>query len=252
VTSCGFTYRHYGETLRQAREAGYAFAAFHEEPVDGRPFLLLRHDIDFSPELALPVARLEAALGIRSTVFVLPHAHYNPLGAAYPALREIVGLGHHLGIHYDLAFYAAHGLPPAETVAAEADALAARFGTPVAVAAQHNPGRTPRPEGLDLRPLLDAYGPAFTRETRYLSDSCQSWREGCFCGFLDPGRHPRLQVLTHPIWWSEDGRAADEALRAHTARRIAEARHDEREASRHYAGLPHLPNRKLFEDMDRE
>jgi hypothetical protein len=245
VTPCGFTYAHYRESLQRARDAGYRFAAFDDVPADGRPFVLLRHDVDFSPDFAVPMARLESEMGVRATVFVCPHAHYNPLGAAYAPLREIVGLGHHLGLHFDAAFYAANGLPPGETLRAEAAALAARFGRPVPVVAEHKPGRAPR---VDVGPFLDAYAPSFTREVKYLSDSCQFWREGCFCGFLDPARHPRLQVLTHPIWWSDDGRAADERLREHTAARIAAARDDERREFRYYASLEHLGNRALFED----
>jgi hypothetical protein len=251
MSGCGFSYAHYRETLERARGLGYTFAAFDAVPTDG-PYVLLRHDVDFSPAIALPLARLDAAAGALATVFVLPHGEYNPLGEpSFSALREIVALGHRLGVHYDLGFYAGASLPAAATLALEASTLAARFGTPVTVAAQHDPAQTPRPDGWDVAPLLDAYAPAFTRDAKYLSDSCQFWREGCFCGFLDPARHPRLQVLVHPIWWSADGHLADEALRAHTAARITSAQDGERRVARHYARLSHLGNRRLFEDMDR-
>jgi hypothetical protein len=243
--SCDFSHAHYRDALRKAAE-GYAFAAFDAAPA-GRPFLLLRHDVDFSLEWALPLARIEAELGVRSTYFVLPHGPENLLGEpGFSRLREILGLGHRLGLHYDLGFYAACGLPPLETLRREAALLEDRFATPVRVAAEHNPGRVPRPAGLDLAPLLDAYAPAFTRNARYLSDSCQSWREGCFCAHLGPARQPRLQVLVHPIWWSQDARPADAALRGETARRIDAARADAARVLDHYAGLEHLPNRELF------
>jgi hypothetical protein len=246
VTGCGFSYGHYREVLGAARER-YAFAAFDDPPADGRPFVLLRHDVDFSLEPALRMARIESELGARSTYLVLPHAHYNLLGdPGFAQLREILGLGHRLGLHYDLAFYAANGLPPAETLRREAAMLEDRFGVRVSVVAEHNPGRVPRPASLDLGGLEDAYSAAFTGRAEYLSDSCQFWREGCVCGFLDPSRHPRLQVLVHPVWWSEEGRLADEALRAETGSRVAAALEAERRVLDHYASLEHLGNRRLF------
>jgi hypothetical protein len=246
VSPCGFSYGHYRDLLRSARER-YAFASFDEPPTGGKPFILLRHDLDFSLEPALILARLEAELQVRSTYFVLLHAHYNPFGdPAFASLREIVGLGHRLGLHYDPSFYARNELPASETIRRESATLEDRFGSRVSVVAAHNPGRAPRPDGLDLGGLLDAYSPAFTVQMKYLSDSCQFWREGCACGFIDPSRYPRLQVLVHPIWWSEEGRLADESLRAETETRVAAAREEERRVLDHYAGLEHLGNRKLF------
>jgi hypothetical protein len=245
LTPCGFSHAHYRDALEAAR-GRYRFAAFDETP-DGRPSILLRHDLDFSPQRALPLARIEAGLGARATYFVLPHGSYNAYGdPGFTSLREIVALGHRLGLHFDLGFYARNGLPAGDTLRHEAASLEERFGTRVAVVAEHNPGRVPRPPGFDAGPLLDAYSPAFTREVKYLSDSCQFWREGCFCGHLDPARHLRLQVLVHPIWWSEDGRTADQALAALTASRVAAARDEERSVRDHYASLEHLGNRELF------
>jgi len=247
VKGCGFSYGHYRQALEAAR-SNYAFAVFDDPPADGRPFILLRHDVDFSLDAALRMARIESELGVHSTYLVLLHAHYNVLGPpGFAQLREIVGLGHRLGLHYDLAFYARNGLSASETIRRESAVLEDRFGTPVSLVAEHNPGRVPRPADLDFGPLLDAYSPDFTREIEYLSDSCQSWRQGCFCGFLDPSRHQRLQVLVHPLWWSEDGRSADEALRDHTAARVTAAREEERRVLDHYASLEHLGNRRLFE-----
>jgi hypothetical protein len=59
-------------------------------------------------------------------------------------------------------------------------------------------------------------------------------------------------VLVHPVWWSPDGRAADRALLAHAAARVAAAEDERRRVARHYAGLAHLGNRGLFEDLGRE
>jgi hypothetical protein len=245
MTGCGFTYAHYRETL-QAAGRRYAFITFPEAAAADAParFLVLRHDVDFALDEALPMAEIEAALGVRATYFVLPHGPYNLFGPpACGLLQRILSLGHEIGIHYDVAFYAAEG---EAALVREAAALETRFGAPIRVVAEHNPGRAPRPEGLSLASRLDAYAPEFTRDIKYVSDSCQFWREGCLCSLVAEERAPRVQVLTHPLWWSEDGRPADEALLALRARRISWAEADARRVFAHFGDLAHLGNRGVF------
>src|SRR6185295_15370416 len=115
MSACGFSYAHYRETLSAAR-VSHAFAAFDAPDTGAKPSLLLRHDVDFCPQAALRLATLEAELGVVSTYFVLPHGPYDVLGSAFAAIRAIVALGHRLGPHYDLSFYAAHGLSAAAMV----------------------------------------------------------------------------------------------------------------------------------------
>jgi hypothetical protein len=247
VSVCGFTYRHYRETLLATRER-YSFVSFDTALAPQAPerFVVLRHDVDYLLEDALPMARLEAELGVAATYLVLPHAHYNPFGGTgFGILREIVALGHGLGVHYDPRFYSAHDLPPADTLRQEVDRLASVFGTAVRAVAAHKPGRTALCS-LELGDLIDAYAPALTRDVKYLSDSCQFWREGCFCTAVRSARFPRLQVLVHPEWWTEDGSLADVLLDRWAERRIHEAQADCRAEFRDFASLEHLGNRHLF------
>ncbi len=243
MTACGFTHSHYREALAAARRS-HAIVGFDATPATARPPLTLRHDVDFCTAAALRLARLESEIGIAATYFVLPHGDYDVLGEGFGDVREIVRLGHALGLHYDVSWYAAHGLDPARTLQRDARLLADVFETPVTVAAEHNPGLRHGPP-VDVAPLLDAYSPRFTRARRYLSDSCQFWREGCFCASLSLGEP--LQVLVHPIWWSDDGRTADRLLRELTERRVIATRARERAVFDHYASLAHLGNRALFD-----
>ena len=248
MSPCGFTHAHYRDVLEDAARH-YAFVSFGEAAAESAPerYVVLRHDVDFSLENALPLASIEAELGIRATYLVLPHGPYNLLGPpSFGLLRRILDLGHHLGLHYDLGFYQAHALPPRAALLAEARVLEQRFATGVAVAAEHNPGLVPRPAGMTTEPLHDAYGARFSRDIAYLSESCQFWREGCFCRVLGEHRAPRLQVLVHPLWWSATGEAADEAVLALTRARVAWAQGDEARIFRHFGSLTHLGNREVF------
>jgi hypothetical protein len=248
VSGCGFSYGHYRETLLAAL-ARYAFVSFPTARSAEAPerFIVLRHDVDYALEDALILAELEAALGVFSTFFVLPHAHYNPLGGTgFGMLRRIVGLGHSLGVHYDARFYAANGLPAAKTLRHEADRFSAVFETPVRVVAAHKPGRGAHPP-VDLTGLIDAYDPELATGIKYVSDSCQFWREGCFCQAVGGADFPRLQVLVHPEWWTEEGTPADVLLDRWAERRAQEARADCQAEFRDFAGLEHLGNRYLFD-----
>jgi hypothetical protein len=246
MTACGFTYRHYRETLMAAREA-YAFFSFEAARAPAVPprFLVLRHDVDYALEDALPMARLEAELGIASAYLVRPHAHYNPFGRpGFAILQEIVRLGHALGVHYDRSFYQAHGLPAAETLREEADRLARALRTPVQVVAEHQPGRH-APPCLEAGGLIDAYAPEFTSAIKYVSDSCQFWREGCLCRWVAAGT-PRMQVLVHPEWWSEEGTLADAVLDRWAERRSRDASAERSAEADYFSRLTHLRNRHLF------
>jgi hypothetical protein len=74
-------------------------------------FFLLRHDIDFCPARALEMAQVEAEMGVRATYFLLlTTSHYNLLEKRFIAApRQIVQMGHEVGLHYDVAALEAAG-----------------------------------------------------------------------------------------------------------------------------------------------
>ena len=74
--------------------------------VPPNPFVILRHDVDYSPRAALRMAALESAAGWHSTYFLLPNGpYYNLLDPHHAALpRHLVELGHEVGLHYDVRF----------------------------------------------------------------------------------------------------------------------------------------------------
>lgn len=187
-----FSYQHYADIVRQARKTGYELGAFRDYDPQKRS-IILRHDIDFSPDHALRLAALERTLGVQSTYFVLLHSEfYNAFSeATRRRLVAILELGHEIGLHYDPRF---------PDVRAEADLLSEYLQSPVSMIARHKPTSA----GIDIdreNGLKNAYAKEFTSEIKYLSDSSQHWREGCLCGNL--GKYERMQVLMHGEWWNE-------------------------------------------------
>jgi hypothetical protein len=226
-TAPTFTYRGYWGMLGRLSTAGYSFASFPEAAQlceAGRRFVLMRHDVDLDLEKALALARLENDYGIAATYFFLLRTeHYNALSAEGSLMiQEILGLGHHLGLHFDCAAY-----PPdygveelASACRREVSLLQTWFDRPVEVVSYHRPGALALSGNPALSaPLPHTYMRLFTEDIHYCSDSRGKWRDG------DPTqgaafRQGRpMQVLVHPIWWNEEPVTPYNNLVRFTARR---------------------------------
>ena len=203
-----FTYEQYRYILRSAQENGYRFISFPQleavRTTDER-VCLLRHDCDNDLVAALTVAHIEHELGICSTYFLmLRSAMYNLLSPGNRNLvREIIGLGHWIGLHFDeVPFKNANP----QTVAAQVDRERAwvvdEFGIAVEVVSFHQPGERVLNNVIKLN-CLNTYDRYDMRDTYYLSDSNTVWKEGPPSNFFMARKHPRLQLLLHPEWWTE-------------------------------------------------
>jgi hypothetical protein len=63
----------------------------------------IRHDIDVTLPHALAFARLEAELGIRASYFLLHTAPYFADGSLHRSVKELLSLGHEVGLHHHTA-----------------------------------------------------------------------------------------------------------------------------------------------------
>ncbi|MBM3298889.1 MAG: hypothetical protein FJY85_02935 [Deltaproteobacteria bacterium] len=205
---CEFTLGHYREILRSAIDAEYTIVGFHSEAVDreGRHTLYLRHDIDVCIEEALPMARVEAELGIPSTYFLIVDSPaYNILSAdSVEMVGEIRRLGHWVGLHVDAAAVSTFG---AERIEEWVEKLLSLYGDLlhlVRVVSFHRPS----PEVLNrgFAGFVSAYESRFLQEIKYISESRGSWREACPCQAIRDGQFRAVQLLVHPVWWSASPR----------------------------------------------
>ena len=103
-----FTYRAYGELLDLLLDNGFHFSKYGEVKRHEKS-CILRHDIDLSISKALRMADFEASrpVQIQSTYFVLLKTDfYNPASRnSLSMLRNIVSMGHEIGLHFDEAAY---------------------------------------------------------------------------------------------------------------------------------------------------
>lgn len=203
MSSCGFTYSHYVETLKKAKQTHsfYTFGSFPESP--DRRFVLLRHDVDAQVFKALKMAKINHDLGITATFFIRVHGPYNPFRRfPYEAILKIARLGNEIGLHYEPVFYAKYGLPVEDSVLFEIDLLSRMFKMQITSIAPHMPSlATPRMSAIKER-YNDPYLPKFFSEIKYISDSNKMWREGCMCNWTE--KCDRIQIAVHPHWWDGD------------------------------------------------
>ena len=173
----------------------------------GKRFVLWRHDCDYSLNRALVLAGIEAEMGLRSTFFVNPHCEfYNLLESSQIALvKELIQLGHDVGLHFDAAFYATASEDELhKQVTCEADLLEQFLGVRPAAFSFHNPSAFHLTcEADTYGGLINCYSKRFKTEVPYCSDSNGYWRFRRLFDVLSEASDPCLQVLTHPGWWQE-------------------------------------------------
>lgn len=94
-----FTLKAYRKLLTAFLDTGYQLMTFHEFLAckDGAGTVGLRHDVDEKAWNALKMARVEHALGVKSTYFFRIVRQSN----VPEVIKEIVDLGHEIGYHYE-------------------------------------------------------------------------------------------------------------------------------------------------------
>ena len=204
-----FTTEDHQLLLSSLRDVGYRILPASRLADRLFPTVYLRHDIDLSPVLCLPIARSEAAASIAATYYVLLSAHYNPASRTNEdALRELVSLGHNIGLHYDVLRYPDDSAAAERRLLEECDRLALITGSSVTTVSLHQPSLSGRDPFLTSDTMVHPHDPRLTRDVPYISDSCRAFRDESLLEFLLPGapeRMPYLQLLTHPEVWIGPG-----------------------------------------------
>jgi hypothetical protein len=192
--------------------------------------LILRHDIDISPTLALPMAEIEDAVGIRSTYFVALHLSYNvhqPKNAN--AIRTMAEMGHEIGFHYDGLLYPGEKASLEENLALldrHVEILTQICSMPVVSIARHNPSIAKESDPFKAAVKYNnAYDGRLFQNTLYISDSCGAWRAGGLSPCWHEPRPKRLYLLIHAEQWAETTNQ-DRMARFEIMRERAMSEHD--------------------------
>ncbi len=209
-----FTLSHYKELLKLVAE-NYVVTDYHS--FKGKEaFIIWRHDVDLSLYYALKLAKLESEAGISSTYFLHLHGEFYNLmdGGSREIVKEILSLGHQIGVHYDANYYEDQSIADIERgLEFEKTVFTQLFGSTPAVFSFHNTS----PFVLSCKAdsyagMVNTYGSAFQDEIGYCSDSNGYWRHDRLYDVLKSRKHKKLQALTHPEWWQEVIRSPKERV----------------------------------------
>lgn len=204
-------------------------------PVNEPSHTTLRHDVDHDLEVALRMARIEHARGVRSTYYLLtpPWGEVNYLGEwkrgftfsteAKAGIAELLSYGHEVGYHNNLVTVSrASGKDPLAHLAAVVKAFAAVGIAPIGTAS-HGDREAGQGgyvnydclKGVDLTEHGLAYEAYWLPRIGYVSDSggrlsltdngptvttVQEPTPDDFARLVSRLKRP-AQVLMHPWWW---------------------------------------------------
>ena len=199
----------YIKLIKGLLKNGYEFSSFEDYGINlakNKQFVLMRHDIDMSVEMALKIAKIEYELGVTSTYFfMIRNDFYNIFSKSGTLLvNEILSLGHHLGIHFDCDAYG-DNLTEDEInteCLKEVRMLKKWFNKNVGAVSFHKPSKLVL-EGSEAltTPFIHTYMKSLMKDIHYVSDSRGEWKyDHPFQQDAFKTKKP-IQILTHPIWW---------------------------------------------------
>lgn len=191
--------------MRAFFDRGVNFCPMNELSSLGRDCIFLRHDVDFSLELAVPMASVEAEMGVASTYYVLLSGPYNPCSmVSIGVMRDLRMMGHSIGLHYDLSAYPADKGAASRRLESEVAFLSEISEGPVETIVMHEPSKG----GDDIFLTSDVYvNPTFYREKYkdrllYVSDSCRAWRDDFLIRYLARETvQDSILLNVHPEIW---------------------------------------------------
>jgi|SaaInlStandDraft_3_1057020.scaffolds.fasta_scaffold22016_1 hypothetical protein len=172
-----------------------------------RQHLILRHDIDMSLDAALAIGAIEMELGVSSTYFVLLGSEmYNIFSPSSKYILEsLMKMGHKIGLHFDASQYENNFSSLDKAAQQECTLLENLIESSIKIISFHRPSQ--RFLGLDskLAGRIHTYQPYFFKDMGYCSDSRGAWYHGNPLQNNSVKNKSALQLLTHPIWWQDNG-----------------------------------------------
>ncbi len=210
MTHPDFTEAEYARLLELAA-ARWRFVGYADRNL-AEPHVIWRHDIDYSPHRALAMARQEAARGLRCVYHILPSGrYYNPIEPEIAEIfAKIAGLGHEIGLHFDMDVFGPETPPSHDDVLAaiafQKGIVEQAAGTAAKSMSFHNftlnLGRLIESEAFCG--MTNASAKSIVEGYSYVSDSNGIWRHRKLDEVLSGETLPRLHVLTHPVWWTPE------------------------------------------------
>ncbi len=209
-----FSYEEYRKIIRIMQKSG-KYTTFHEAK-EKDEFILMRHDVEFSVDRAYELSQVEKSMNFTSAYFFQwTNNSYNILSKKNTEMiREMHEEGHTIGLHF-----AVNGLTDIEEIKEkimlEMKVLSSMMGFDIETFSVHRPSKDILRANIKLEGIINAYEDHFftfaesiddntSLEVKYLSDAMHKWNYGVPDDATLMG-NKKVQVLTHPYSWTEQG-----------------------------------------------
>ncbi len=206
-----FSYNEYQEILRHYKSL---IIDFQDVSDSLQSFCILRHDVEFSLERALKIAKIDSENGIKSSFFIqVINNAYNPLSTINTQLiKKIENYGHYIGLHFYVSHLKEGDLKGLENeLNRQVSILQECVETKISRFSYHRPPSwTLSIDTSEFSDLINAYSyPYFELITtgnpvkvKYIADSNHKWKYG---HPLEVKKYKCFHLLIHPDEWSEQG-----------------------------------------------
>ncbi|MAT38379.1 MAG: hypothetical protein CL946_02110 [Ectothiorhodospiraceae bacterium] len=242
-----YTYSQYLDFLLHAKQFGSIIPMRSTTYSPGE--IVMRHDVDLDIEPLVKMAEQEENAGVRSTFFILTSCHsYNPR-SNYNAgiLKNLADGGWEIGLHYDPSIYRTEdNVLLDEKMRLECRILEDITGQKVESISIHIPslhGEYPFFDGF-----FNAYDERIFNDFVYMSDSRMNFRGKNPYEFVKRAVEKPLQVLLHPLHFTEDGIGYPDIHAEYIKRHIA---HIDEEHTKVNSGYAASKNTGLYDYMMR-
>lgn len=202
-----FTIDNYRRIVELAVKQEFSFILHKDDFVVTRKDIIWRHDVEFSPSIALDMARIEASYGVKATYFFQIHSAYYNIYERYfsDILLEIKSLGHHIGLHFDSHYY---NIQTEEELSKylnlDKSYFEGVFGIKIDTFSFHNTNQFILScEKYKYGELINVYSSFFKENYSYCADSTGYWRYEILDEVLRDDKVQHLQVLIHDAMWSK-------------------------------------------------
>lgn len=193
---------------------------FSQVNENSKNFILLRHDVEYSPDRALKLAIFESSINVSSSYFFqVRNNTYNLLSKRNIEIcHKIRELGHSIGLHVHLDSITRNVVSQKkvkELIKTDIKIMNAVLGFKVDRFSYHRPTREVLNFDNNFFNLYNAYNKKYftlcedinkiqKHQPKYISDSNHNWKSmHPFEKSIDV--YDKLQLLTHPFSWTKEG-----------------------------------------------
>jgi hypothetical protein len=183
-----------------------------------KTFCLIRHDIEFSIDRALRMAKIDNFLGIKSSFFVQVKSDcYNAFSDEnIKKLKQIIKLKHYIGLHFYVSNLKKKDSIVQVELKKQIKILELALGRKIDRLSIHRPPKWILSKKNSIfKPYINTYSNLYFEfkknptEIKYYADSNHRWNYG---HPMDVNKFKKFQILLHPDEWSQKGMSEKENL----------------------------------------